>query len=88
MKRVMRPVIEPDEPLDAAMGRIVRYGDALVKQQNDLLRKYPIGRNKMEGTKRLEKTGHDIALARRDTIHDVMAKNPALYQKLKAEFGK
>lgn len=84
---VWKPVINPDAPLDETIADLARYADNVAKHNKRMEDKLPVGKNPMEGVKVMQKTGHDIALTRRDTIHDMMAKNPALYQRLKKEFG-
>lgn len=88
MKEIPKPVIAPDEPLDSVVARLANYGDALVKQQVRAIDALPDSRKPADGTKRMLKTGHDIALVRQDTIHDVCAKNPALLRQLEEIFGR
>lgn len=87
MKEIPKPLIEPGEPIDEVMSRLANYHDKKTKQDKALIDALPDCGKPESGPKYLSNKGHDKELKRRDTIHDMMAKNPALYQRLKKEFG-
>lgn len=88
MREIPRPVIEPTDPLDEVVSRLARYGSAIVREQKRAIDALPDSRKPADGAKRLTNTSHDKMLARENTIHDLMAANPAKLRELERIFGR